>query len=34
VTYGATWRGFIYVAFVIDVFSRRIASSIRTSGLV
>jgi len=23
-TYVATWRGFIYVAFVIDVFSRRI----------
>lgn len=20
----ATWRGFVYVAFVIDVFSRRI----------
>ena len=24
VTYVATWRGFVYVAFVIDVFSRRI----------
>ena len=24
-TYVATWRGFVYVAFVIDVFSRRIA---------
>jgi transposase InsO family protein len=23
-TYIATWRGFVYVAFVIDVFSRRI----------
>jgi transposase InsO family protein len=23
-TYVATWRGFVYVAFVIDVFSRRI----------
>ena len=23
-TYVATWRGFIYVAFVIDVFARRI----------
>ncbi len=23
-TYVATWRGFAYVAFVIDVFSRRI----------
>jgi transposase InsO family protein len=34
-TYVATWRGFVYVAFVIDVFSRRIvgwraASSPRT----
>jgi putative transposase len=34
-TYGATWRGFVYVAFVIDVFSRRIvgwrvSSSLRT----
>jgi putative transposase len=24
ITYVATWRGFVYVAFVIDVFSRRI----------
>ena len=23
-TYVATWAGFVYVAFVIDVFSRRI----------
>jgi transposase InsO family protein len=23
-TYVATWRGFVYVAFLIDVFSRRI----------
>ena len=23
-TYVATWKGFVYVAFVIDVFSRRI----------
>jgi len=23
-TYVATWRGFVYLAFVIDVFSRRI----------
>jgi len=23
-TYVATWHGFVYVAFVIDVFSRRI----------
>lgn len=34
-TYVATWRGFVYVAFVIDVFSRRIvgwrvSSSIRS----
>src|SRR5574342_610144 len=34
-TYVATWRGFVYVAFVIDVFARRIvgwraASSLRT----
>ena len=34
-TYGATWRGFVYVAFVIDVFARRIvgwrvANSLRT----
>ena len=25
-TYVATWRGFVYVAFVIDVFARRIGS--------
>src|SRR5439155_12073300 len=34
-TYVATWRGFVYVAFVIDGFSRRIvgwwaASSLRS----
>ena len=34
-TYVATWRGFVYVAFVIDVFGRRIVgwrvgSSLRT----
>jgi putative transposase len=34
-TYVATWRGFIYVAFVLDVFSRRIvgwraSASLRT----
>ena len=34
-TYVATWRGFVYVAFVIDVFSRRIvgwrvSNSLRT----
>ena len=23
-TYVATWRGFVYVAFVIDAFARRI----------
>jgi putative transposase len=26
-TYVATWRGFVYVAFVIDVFARRIVGS-------
>jgi transposase InsO family protein len=25
-TYVATWHGFVYVAFVIDVFARRIGS--------
>jgi transposase InsO family protein len=34
-TYVATWRGFVYVAFVVDVFSRRIvgwraSTSLRT----
>ena len=34
-TYVATWRGFVYVAFVIDVFARcivgwRVASTLRT----
>jgi transposase InsO family protein len=34
-TYVATWRGFVYTAFVIDVFARRIvgwrvSSSLRT----
>ena len=34
-TYVATWQGFVYVAFVIDVFARRIvgwrvSSSLRT----
>jgi len=34
-TYVATWLGFVYVAFVIDVFSRRIvgwrvSASLRT----
>lgn len=34
-TYVATWRGFVYVAFVVDVFARyivgwRVASSLRT----
>ena len=34
-TYVATWAGFVYVAFIIDVFSRRIigwrvARSMRT----
>jgi transposase InsO family protein len=35
ITYVATWRGFVYVAFVVDVFSRRIvgwrvSNSLRT----
>jgi transposase InsO family protein len=35
ITYVAAWTGFVYVAFVIDVFSRRIvgwrvASSMKT----
>jgi putative transposase len=35
-TYVATWRGFVYVAFVIDVFARRIvgwrvSASLRTA---
>ena len=35
-TYVATWQGFVYVAFVIDVFARRIvgwkvSSSARTA---
>ena len=34
-TYVSTWQGFVYVAFVIDVFARRIvgwraSSSMRT----
>ncbi len=28
-TYVATWRGFVYVAFVIDVFARRIVGLAR-----
>jgi putative transposase len=32
-TYVATWRGFAYVAFVIDVFSRRIVGWQATSSL-
>ena len=28
-TYVATWRGFVYVAFVIDVFARRIVGGSR-----
>jgi putative transposase len=35
-TYVATWRGFVHVAFVVDMFSRRIvgwrvSNSLRTS---
>jgi len=32
-TYVATWRGFVYVAFVIDAFSRRIVGWRATSAL-
>jgi putative transposase len=32
-TYVATWRGFVYVGFVIDVFSRRIVGWRATSSL-
>ena len=30
-TFGATWSGFVYVAFVVDVFARRISGSLRTA---
>jgi putative transposase len=33
-TYVATWRGFVYVAFVIDVFARRIVGWRVSSSLV
>src|ERR1700741_3302919 len=32
-TYVATWRGFVYVAFVIDVFSRRIVGGRASTSL-
>jgi transposase InsO family protein len=32
-TYVATWRGFVYVAFVIDVFARRIVGGRASSSL-
>ena len=32
-TYVATWRGFVYVAFVVDVFSRRIVGWRASSSL-
>jgi len=32
-TYVATWRGFVYVAFVIDVFSRRIVGGRASASL-
>ncbi|MCC6317904.1 MAG: DDE-type integrase/transposase/recombinase [Gemmatimonadaceae bacterium] len=32
-TYVATWRGFVYVAFVIDVFARRIVGWRATTSL-
>jgi transposase InsO family protein len=33
-TYVATWRGFVYVAFVVDVFARRIVGWRVSSSLV
>src|SRR5919204_177927 len=33
-TYVATWRGFVYVAFVIDVFARRIVGWRVSSSLI
>jgi transposase InsO family protein len=32
-TYVATWRGFVYVAFVTDAFSRRIVGGRATTSL-
>lgn len=32
-TYVATWRGFVYVAFVVDVFSRRIVGWLASTSL-
>jgi putative transposase len=32
-TYVATWRGFVYVAFVIDVFSRRYTERLAEAGI-
>jgi transposase InsO family protein len=32
-TYVATWRGFVYVAFVIDVFARRIVGWLASASL-
>src|SRR5713226_6973410 len=32
-TYVATWRGFVYVAFVIDVFARRIVGGLASRSL-
>ena len=32
-TYVATWRGFVYVAFVIDAFARRIVGWLVSSSL-
>lgn len=31
-TYVATWQGFVFVAFVIDVYSRTIQASVGTTG--
>ena len=33
-TYVATWRGFVYVAFVIDVFARRIVGGRLSRGFL
>jgi transposase InsO family protein len=32
-TYVATWRGFVYVAFVVDVFARRIVGWLVSASL-
>ena len=32
-TYVATWRGFVYVAFIIDAYARRIVGAMVKSGV-